>query len=288
MKKEKLLLIDGSNLVIKSYYSAKKIQQSGLCVFMRNFLRIVRDLQPTHLCICWDTVGKTFRHDIFPAYKKNRTPKDREVTQLFHDVQLILDIMNVYQSYEEKYEADDLIGTYITLFSKSIDCYIYSNDKDMYSLLNKRASIVNYNKSILYCYTHEVFKNQYSILPEQWIEVKALMGDQSDNVAGVPGIGEKGALELIRYYNNLFNIYENIAQLDKSFNRYRETLIVNKREAFLAKTILSIVTNFPSLKKHTLSKFKLNVNKRSMIEAFREFNLYTLLTELKQGVYRVS
>ncbi|WP_458412752.1 5'-3' exonuclease [Schinkia sp. CFF1] len=296
---EKLLLIDGSNLLHIGYFATKKsamkntqgVLTNGVYVFARTFLNLLKQLQPTHVAVCFDKGRETFRKSLYPDYKGHRDEKDEELIKQFDVTRELFRKMNVSQFESDDYEADDLIGTLSKRWSneKNTPCYIVSNDHDLYQLLGTHVAQIVQKKGNTNLYRLVDFKNQYDVEPEQWIDVKALLGDTSDNIPGVKGVGEKAAIPLIQKYGSIEKLYENIEELpEHGFSRYFHSLVYGKDKAFLSKTLATIITNVPDASNQDLDSLKLNVDKRAMIAEFQRLQFNSILHQIKQGVFRVS
>ena len=300
VKPEKLLLIDGSNLLHIGYFATKAnalrnsegIYTNGVFLFTRTLLNLIKQLQPTHLAVCWDKEGSnTFRKALYPSYKAHRNKKDEELVQQLSTTKSMLAKMNVTQFESEMYEADDLIGTLSQRWSneKKKPCYIVSNDQDLYQLLDSNISQVTQKKGQTLIISQKQFENEFGIPPENWIDIKGLLGDKSDNIPGVKGVGEKACFPLIRLYGAIEMLYRKLDELQEGdFKRYYLPLLNGKEEAFLSKTLATIVTNVPEVVNVNLESLKLSINKKAMLEEFQRLQFKTLLQQIQQGAYRVS
>ncbi len=300
VKPEKLLLIDGSNLLHIGYFATKAnalrnsegIYTNGVLVFTRTLLNFVKQLQPTHLAVCWDKEGSnTFRKALYPSYKAHRNKKDEELVQQLSTTKVMLAKMNVTQFESEMYEADDLIGTLSQRWSneKNKPCYITSNDQDLYQLLDSNITQVTQKKGQTLIFGKKQFENEFGILPENWIDIKGLLGDKSDNIPGVKGVGEKACYPLIQLYGSIDMLYRKLEELQEGdFKRYYLPLLNGKEEAFLSRTLATIVTNVPEVVNEDLDTLKLNINKQAMLQEFHRLQFKSLLQQIQQGAYRVS
>lgn len=299
VRKDKLLLIDGSNLLHIGYFATKASAMrnsqgmftNAVFAFTRTFLNLIKQLQPTHVALCFDKGRETFRNTLYTDYKAHREKKDEELVQQFGITRELIKKMNVIQFDSGDYEADDLLGTLSKRWSeeKNNHCYIVSNDHDLYQLLTPNVFQVTLKKGQMNLYGQENFEKEYEIKPGQWIDVKALLGDTSDNIPGVKGVGEKAAVPLIQKYGSIENLYENLEEIpDSKFNRYYYALQYGKEKGFLSKTLATIITNVPEVASVDLESLKLNVDKKAMISEFQRLQFNSILQQIKQGVYRVS
>ncbi|WP_096200648.1 5'-3' exonuclease [Bacillus sp. FJAT-45350] len=263
MDKKKLLLIDGFNLLSRGYFATSYgrdedqlsknsdgLYTNGLSVFFQKLFNLISEHEISHLAVAWDVKReesiRRLEHDF---YKETRSELPPPLIQQYETCTKILDAIGIKQLVTPPYEADDAIGTLACKWSKEIDesCYIYSNDKDLLQLLDKNVSQIIAGKKGEVTYSVDHFQTEYEITPEQWVDVKALLGDKSDNIPGCPGVGEKSALPLIQQYTSIENLYEGIEDLDPKFNRYKKKLIAGKETSFLSKKLSKIICDIPEL-----------------------------------------
>ncbi len=249
----KVILVDGNNLMFRSFYatihsgqimkSSKGVPTNALFGFTNMINKIIDQEKPEYMCVAFD-IGKNFRKQEFDFYKEGResTPDELKIQmKLAHD---ILDVMGIKHVEMEPYEADDIIGTVVNMAEKDpkYESVIISSDKDLLQLISdetevkllKQVGNIRYNKS--------KFIEDYGIDPIKIIDLKALMGDKSDNIPGVRGIGEKTALKLLQEYKDLDGVYDN---LDKLTPRIRQYLTEDKESAYMSKKIATIYREVP-------------------------------------------
>ena len=252
-----LLLIDGFNLLSRGYFataygktedqlykSSKGIYTNALRVFFQKMFALVRTNEVTHLAVAWDVKREeSSRRQKYDFYKATRGELPAPLIMQYEVLRDILDKAGVKQLSVPSYEADDVIGTISTLWSSNElgNCYIYSNDRDLFQLLNERTTQIIAGKAGEIHYTIDQFRLDYGIDSTQWVDVKALLGDSSDNIPGCPGIGEKTALPLIQHYETLEGIYEQLEELDPKFNRCRKKLHAGRESAFISKELAQII-----------------------------------------------
>ncbi|SFF04283.1 5'-3' exonuclease [Alteribacillus iranensis] len=225
MNKKKIMLVDGMALLFRAFYAtamsnyfminSKGVPTNGVYGLVKHLFTAVHRFEPTHVICCWDMGSYTFRNALYADYKANRgAPPDELVPQfdLAKEVVEALDIPNVGV---EGYEADDCIGTLTDLYSKDHEVMILSGDQDLLQLLKPNVSVLLLKKGYgNYAeYTESRFIEEKGITPLQMIDVKALMGDSSDNYPGVRGIGEKTAIKLIKAYHSIEGILEHLDAL---------------------------------------------------------------------------
>ncbi len=297
--KEKLLLIDGSNMLSVSYYATAAKETGNLfntssgkytnAVFTmtRKLLHLIHEYEPTHLAIAWDLSRSTFRRDLYPEYKANRKETDPALKEQFETAQSLFEKMNISQFMMAGYEADDLIGTIARKWwrKNSGTCYIVSNDKDLYQLLNPQTVLIVQRKGKEEIVTYNSFRERYNILPRRWVDVKAILGDPSDNIPGVKGVGEKAAIPLIQHFESIENLYDNLASLEEGrFKRYMIPLQQGERLARLSKELATIITKVPL--DIDLDALRIDIDKQSMIEEFEKLEFRSLLKEIRSGKFR--
>lgn len=250
---EKIILVDGNNLLFRSYYAtaytgnlmknSKGFPTNALFGFINMINKIVEEEKPIRMVVAFDK-GKTFRHEKYDFYKGGRSETPDELKLQFPIAKELLGYMGI-KSYEiDNYEADDIIGTFARLCNED-DNYIgtiISSDKDLLQLISPQVDIKLLKQKDYIRYNVNTFKEAYGIDPINIIDLKALMGDASDNIPGVKGIGEKTALKLLHEYKTLDGIYENIESIKGSTgNKLRE----HKDEAYMSYKIATIVTDVP-------------------------------------------
>jgi len=236
MDKKKLMIIDGSSLLYRAFYalpllSTKDgIYTNGIYGFLTMLYKVQEEKKPDYICVAFDKKGPTFRHEEYDKYKAHRQSTPSELAQQFPIIR----------------EADDIAGTLANKGEEnSLEVVLVTGDKDYLQLATDRTKVLITRKGIteLEEFDRNIIIDKYGITPEQLIDLKGLMGDQSDNIPGVPGIGEKTGLKLLREFQTIENIYENIDNI--SGKKLKENLIQNRDIAFLSKKLGEIVTTVP-------------------------------------------
>ena len=243
---DKLLIVDGNSIANRAFYALPFLsnhngQPSGAVFGFANILiKIIGELSPTHLVIAFDHARKTFRNEIYPEYKMQRKSTPEELISQFPLIKQMLSAMKIKTIEESGIEADDIIGS----ISKSCDCtkIILSGDRDLLQLIDDNTSVWLTKKGVSEVdkVDKDKIKEEFEITPEQVIELKALMGDTSDNIPGVSGVGEKTAKALILEYGSLDNVYKNIESIRP---KLQEKLINDKEIAYISKTLATIKTD---------------------------------------------
>ncbi|HBC31008.1 MAG TPA: DNA polymerase I, partial [Clostridiales bacterium] len=200
---------------------------------------------PEYLCVAFDPEKPTFRHEKYKDYKANRQKAPNELVQQFQLIRDVLDVHNIKRVEIEGFEADDVSGTFACAAKEQgADVYLVTSDKDYLQLIDENVKVVLTKKGITN--TEEMNLNsmeeEYGLTPEQFVDLKALMGDSSDNIPGVSGVGEKTALKLMQEYKSLDNIYDNI---DSIKGKLKEKLETDKMQAYMSQTLARIITDIP-------------------------------------------
>ena len=250
---KKLILVDGNNLLFRSYYAtaytgnfmknSKGFPTNALFGFTNMINKIIEEEKPTRMIVAFDK-GKTFRHEKYDFYKAGRGETPDELKLQFPIAKEMLGYMGIKYYEINDYEADDIIGTFARLCNENDDFIgtIISSDKDLLQLISPQVDIKLLKQKDYIRYNVDTFKDAYGIEPINIIDLKALMGDSSDNIPGVKGIGEKTALKLLQEYKTLDGIYENI---DKIKGATKNKLIEDKDNAYMSYSIATIVTDVP-------------------------------------------
>lgn len=250
---KKIVLVDGNNLLFRSYYATlysgsvmrnkEGFPTNGVYGFVNMINKIIAEEKPEYMMVAFD-IGKTFRHEKYERYKDGRkeTPDDLKIQ--FPVAKKILTAMGIKYLECEGYEADDIIGT-ISLWCEKdpeYEALIVSSDKDLLQLISDETVVKLLKSKDHIMMTKDTFKETYGFEPIHMIDLKALMGDASDNIPGVKGIGEKGAIKLISEYNTIDNVYDNI---DKIKGATQSKLIVGKEDAYYSKDLVTIYREVP-------------------------------------------
>ena len=247
----KLILIDGNSLLFRAYFAmrpmvtSKGIHTQGVFAFVNMLGKILNDYEPTHMAVAFDLKGGTFRHDVYKDYKAGRLKTPPELLSqipLLHDV---LDAMNIAVLEVPQYEADDIIGTVAARAEKDgLDTLVISGDKDELQLIGPHVNVLINKRGMseFDLYDIDAMRERYNLTPEQFIDLKGLMGDSSDNIPGVPGIGEKKGIALLEQYGTLENL---IDHADEVKGKMGEKLRENIEVARMSKWLATINTQAP-------------------------------------------
>lgn len=246
---DKLILIDGNSLLNRAYYAMSVfstkdgLPTNGIFGFIKLVFKIIEEKKPTYLVVAFDVHAPTFRHKMYSEYKGTRKPMPEELAVQVPVLKDVLRAMNVCTVEKAGYEADDIIGTLSRKF-EGVETFIYTGDRDSYQLVKENVNVCYTRRGVsdIDLLTEENFFEKEGILPYQIIEQKSLMGDSSDNIPGVRGIGPKSAMELLREYKTLDGVYENIDKVSASVCK---KLTEQKETAYLSHTLAVIDTNVP-------------------------------------------
>ena len=250
---EKIILVDGNNLLFRSYYAtayngnfmknSKGFPTNALFGFANMMNKIIEEEKPTYIMVAFDK-GKTFRHDKYDFYKQGRIETPNELKLQFPKAKELLNAMGIKYYEIDNYEADDIIGTFAEYCNKDPKFIgtIISSDKDLLQLISNDIDIKLLKQKDYLRYNEDTFTKEYGIKPINIIDLKALMGDASDNIPGVKGIGEKTALKLLQEYKTLDGIYEHI---DEIKGKTKEKLEIDKDNAYMSYEIATIFKEVP-------------------------------------------
>lgn len=258
MKKNKLLLIDGSSVAFRAFFalynqidrfkSPTGLHTNAIYGFNLMLDHMMKRIEPTHILVAFDAGKTTFRTEMYADYKAGRAKTPDEFREQFPFIRQMLDAMGVKHYELDQYEADDIIGTLDKMAERTeipLDVIIVSGDKDLIQLTDENTVVEISKKGVAEFeeFTPAYLMEKMGITPTQFIDLKALMGDKSDNIPGVTKIGEKTGLKLLTEFGSLDGIYENINTMKAS--KMKENLIADKEKAFLSRTLATIDTQAP-------------------------------------------
>ena len=281
---KKIILVDGNNLLFRSYYAtaytgnfmknSEGFPTNGIYGLVNMLNKIINEEKPEYIAVAFD-VGKTFRHEKYADYKAGRSETPDELKMQFPVAKKIIEAMGIKYLECDGYEADDIIGT---LAKKEYDdknfiATIVSSDKDLLQLINEEVDVKLLKTKDYIRMNKQTFFDTYGIDPIRMIDLKALMGDSSDNIKGVKGIGEKTALKLLQEYGSLDNIYNNIDNIKGSV---KNKLIEGKDSAYESFELATIYTNVPL--NIDLESLKINnENTSNLIDIYNDLEFYSFL-----------
>ena len=212
---KKLLIVDGNSILNRAFYGIRPLSNkeglptNALFGFMTMLKKHLDHFKPEYAVIAFDLKAKTFRHKSCDFYKANRKPMPEDLAVQLPYAKELVKMLGFNIIEIEGFEADDVIGTVSRFANENLHSYVLTGDRDSLQLINDNTSVVLVKTKEDVIYNPQKFTEEYGVTPLQYIDVKAIMGDSSDNIPGIAGIGEKGAFKLISEYGSLDNLYEN-------------------------------------------------------------------------------
>ena len=286
---KKVILVDGNNLLFRSYFAtaysgnmmknSKGFPTNGLYGLVNMLNKIIREEKPEYMLVAFDK-GKTFRHEKYLDYKGGRNETPDDLKKQFSVAKKLVPLMGIKCFEIDNYEADDIIGTYskMALIDPEFETTIVSSDKDLLQLINEETEVKLLKQKDYIRMNEETFMDTYGIKPIRMIDLKGLMGDASDNIPGVKGIGEKTALKLLQEYDSLENVYDNI---DNIKGATKQKLIDGKESAFMSKDIATIYNEVPVT--YSLEELKYDgPDVDSLREMYSDLEFYSFLKDFKE------
>ena len=284
---KKVILVDGNNLLFRSYYAtayqgvimrnSKGFPTNALYGFINMMNKIVKEEEPSYILVAFDK-GKSFRHTKYDFYKGGRAATPDDLKLQFPKAKEVLNAMGIKYFEIDNYEADDIIGTLARIVDEEDEfiATIISSDKDLLQLISDEVDVKLLKTSGFIRMDKQEFRNTYGVDPIRMIDLKALMGDSSDNIPGVKGIGEKTAINLLSKYENLDNLYANI---DNVTGKTKEKLIDDKDSAYMSYEMATIYREVPL--DFELEDLKYNgLNLDEYINVLKELEFNSLLRKL--------
>ena len=290
---ERLLILDSNSILHRAFHALPSLttkkgeQVSAVYGFLLVFFKALREIQPDFVCACFDFPAKTFRHKKFIEYKATRPPTPKDLASQIEKTKEILNFLATPVLEKEGFEADDLIGTLVKKFPEK-EKIILTGDSDTLQLINKNTEVYLLKKGVknTVLYGENLVKERYEGLkPEQIPDFKALIGDISDNIPGVPGVGEKTAFKILQKFDSLENLYQ---ELGKNLGRIKELkpelkndLIKYKKQVFLSKFLVKIKKDVSldfNLKKSRWG----NYDKKKVTQVLNNFEFYSLIKRLEE------
>ena len=284
---DKIILLDGNSLSYRAYYAMpalknkKGLYTNSVYGFTLMLEKILEDTKPKYALVAFDKGKETFRHKSYEAYKGTRDKTPTELVEQFGYVRELLDSFGIKYEEHLDYEADDIIGSYAKIAEKAgLEVIIVSGDKDLTQLASDNITVYYTKRGVteIDYYTPEFINEKYGLTPQQIIDMKGLMGDKSDNIPGIPGVGEKTAIKLLTEYETVENVLENIDNI--SGKKLKERLTEGKEDAILSKKLATIFTDVPVDNKIEDLTFKENREKKK--ELFEKLEFVSFLRKLSQ------
>ena len=300
-EKKRLIIIDSNSLIHRAYHALPPLATkkgelvNAIYGFLLVFFKAIREFQPDYIAACFDTPQPTFRHRTFKEYKAKRPPTPEDLSSQISKLKEVLKVFSIQTFEKEGFEADDIIGTIAKIAPQKqilpeIETIILSGDFDILQLINSQTKVYILRKGVkdIILYDETEFKKKYGLFPQQLLDFKALVGDYSDNIPGVPGIGEKTAIQLIKEFGSLENLYSALNQrplpkvvLISVNQRLRAKLEEYKEQAFLSKNLVQIKKDIPvafNLKECQWGKY----DKGKVVKIFQNFDFNSLIKRLSE------
>lgn len=276
----KLMILDGNSLLFRAFYAmpplkTKKGQYTNAVYgFLSMLYKLLDTYSPEYICVAFDPKKPTFRHEQYKEYKATRAKAPNELVEQFQLIRDVLDIHNIKCIEIDGFEADDVAGTFANIAEEhGAEVYLVTSDKDYLQLIDENTRVILTKKGVTNTeeMTVQAMADTYGITPAQFIDLKALMGDSSDNIPGVGGVGEKTALKLIQEYGSLDGVYENI---DNIKGKLKEKLETDKMQAYMSQTLARIVTDIPI--EFNLGEYKIQKpNSKELLSMYDELEFRT-------------
>jgi 5''-3'' exonuclease (including N-terminal domain of PolI) len=273
------LIIDGMALLFRHFYATsfrnqfmynnKELPTNGVQGMLRHTFKLLDLTQPDNVIIAWDMGSKSVRNEWYEGYKANRVAPPEEMVPQFDMIKEVMHDIGFYQDGIAGYEADDVIGT----VAQHVDnLTIVSGDRDLLQLINgtNRIWLTKKGYTEYHYYDYEAFKEQYGITPQQFIDVKALMGDASDGYSGVQGIGEKTALKLIQTHGSVDTLLDNLHMLTP---KMQEKITVDMESLRMSQRLAEIITDVPIKLDGLMDKSRLNFDTAHVNKVLKDHDL---------------
>ena len=281
----RLLTIDGNSILNRAYYGIRLLSNSkgqytnAILGFINIYLKTIEEVQPDHVAIAFDLPAPTFRHKAYSEYKAQRKGMPDELAMQMQPLKELLTYLGITIVEKEGYEADDIIGTLTaTCTDCGCECYVATGDRDSFQLINSNVTVRLASTKETKIYTPERIMEEFGVKPRDLIEVKGLMGDASDNIPGIKGIGEKTALPLIKEHGTLENLYEALDSI-KLTPSLRKKLEEGKDDAFMSRMLSTIDLDVPI--ERDLDAYKVGeVQDVKAVTLLRELEMFSTIKRL--------
>jgi len=282
MSQKTIALIDGSSYIYRAFYAIRGLATSGgfptgaIFGFNNMLTRVLEDLDPEYVVVAFDAKGPTFRKDLYDDYKANRPEMPEDLRPQIPKIKELVGAYNISHFEMEGYEADDIIGTIVAELPPDYDAIIITGDKDLAQLVSEKVRLLDTMKDT--STDLDAVRAKYGVTGDGLLEVFGLSGDTSDNIPGVPGIGEKTAVDLIKKYGSIEEI---IAHIDDFSGKRRENLEQYRDQAILSKLLFTIKKDVPLIFDIAAAQ-RTEPDTDKLAELFRELDFHTLLKKLEE------
>ncbi len=298
-EKKRLIIIDSNSVIHRAFHALPPLTTkkgeivNAIYGFLLVFLKAIKEFEPNYIAACFDVPAPTFRHKKFKEYKAKRVKAPDELYEQIPKVKQVLKAFDVLILEKQGFEADDIIGTISKKFSKKqvfpeIETIILTGDLDILQLVDKHTKVYLLKRGVknTVLYDERLVKERYEGLSfDQLIDLRALKGDPSDNIPGITGIGEKTAINLLKEFGTLENLYKQLEgktkESEKIKPKIKELLTKYKEQSFFSQELATIYKNVPI--EVTLKKYKWeNYNKNKAISMLERFEFYSLIKRIKE------
>ena len=280
-----LVIIDGNSIINRAFYALPEmsnkegLKTNAIYGFTNMLLKIIDTYNPTHISVAFDRKAPTFRHIEFKEYKAGRKKMPDELREQFEPLKDLLDKFNIHRLEIDGYEADDIIGTVSKIAEDNgFKVYIVTGDKDAIQLASNKTTTLITKKGVgeVEEYDYDSVIEKYEMTPTQFIDLKGLMGDKSDNIPGVPGIGEKTGIKLIKEFSSIEGIFDNIDSIKGSTKKKLEE---NKELAIMSKKLATIIRDVPV--EFNLEELEYgNYNTKDILDVFKYLGFTSLIPRI--------
>lgn len=283
----KFLVIDGSSLMYRAYYAlpmlttSEGLHTNALYGFTMMLIKLIEEEKPDYIAIAFDKKAPTFRHKEYQDYKATRQAMPEELAEQVDYLKEIIDGFNIKTLELEGYEADDIIGTISKLAEeKEMEVLVVTGDRDALQLVSDKVKVKISKKGITQMeeFDEKAVLERYEITPHQFIDLKGLMGDKSDNIPGIPNIGEKTAIKLLKDFGTIENLLQNLSQLK---GKIKENIENNKELAIMSKKLVTIKRDIPieiDFEEYRVKEF----NEEKLLEIFNKLEFFSLIDSIKK------
>ena len=272
---DKFLIIDGSSIINRAFYAIKNlstktgIQTNAVYGFLKSLESNLKKIEPKYVAVLFDAKGKKFRHELYADYKGGRKKFPEELNLQISFIHEILERRGIKTLSVENYEADDIAGSLVNKFKNQVEIYLLTGDRDYFQLVDKNVKVIFAATKSQNIYDEDAIIEEFGLKPSQLIDLKALIGDKSDNIPGIKGVGEKSVTPLLQEYNDINGIYDNLDKIKSK--SLRTKLEENKDDVLLSYKLGEIYKN---LKMDDLDEFIIKESdEESLQEIYRKLEL---------------
>ena len=289
MKKNRLLLIDGNSIINRAFFAlppmdnGQGLHTNAIYGFLTMLFKMIKNYEPSHISVAFDMKAPTFRYKSYTEYKAGRKKMPGELAMQLQPLKDVLDKMNIDRQEIEGYEADDILGTLsLDAEKEGYEVYIVTGDRDAIQLASENTRVLITKKGVgeVEEYDAKAVMERYSLTPDQFIDLKGLMGDKSDNIPGIPGIGEKTGIKLLLEYKTVQGVLDNV---DKLKGAQKKKVEENMESALMSKDLATIFREVPldySLDQMAFGDFSME----DLVKTFQDLKFNSLIARLNDLV----